>query len=129
MSANPTKLFTAYAGRAKVSEVERAKTERRSRARIGVHWPVRLFRTNPPETLETITQNLSSCGFYCHAEIPLAVGEVMSCTIRIPAHDPSGKEIDRLLDCTVRITRVEAAGGEGIFGIACQLEDYHVVRT
>ena len=129
MSANPIELFTAYAGRANVADVERTTTDRRARARINVHWPVRLFRTTPPETVETITQNLSSRGFYCYAKNPLSVGEVLSCTIRIPAHDPGGKEMNRLLDCTVRITRVEETQEEGMFGIACRLEDYHVVRT
>jgi hypothetical protein len=79
--------------------------------------------------VETMTKNLSSRGFYCYAKAPLGVGEIMSCTIRIPAHDPGGKEMDRLLDCTVRIIRVEPTTEDGVFGIACRLEDYHVVRS
>jgi hypothetical protein len=129
MSANPIELFSAYGGLTKVSNPEHApKPERRGRQRIHVHWPVRLFRDDPPETVESVTQNLSSRGFYCHSNVPLVVGEIMACTIRVPAHDPGGKEMDRLLDCTAMVTRVEAIA-DGNFGIACRLEEYHVART
>jgi hypothetical protein len=130
MSANPIELFTAYTGLNKLSEVERTgRPERRNRARIQVHWPVLFFRTDPPEAVESVTQNLSSRGFYCFSKVPLTVGEILACTIRVPAHDPAGKELDRQLDCKVRVTRVEADAAEGLFGIACRLEDYHVART
>ena len=130
MSANPIELFPAFVGLNKRPEGEHTgHSERRSRVRIRVHWPVLFFRTDPPETVESTTQNLSSRGFYCYSQVPLTVGETLVCTIRIPAHDPGCKEADRQLDCKIRVTRVEAEAAEGLFGIACRLEDYHVVRT
>ena len=125
MSANSIEMFTAQ-GFNKLRQAERTHhSERRSRVRLQVHWSVLLFRTDPPEVVESVTENLTSRGFYCFSKVPLVVGETMTCAIRIPAHDP-GKEMDRQLDCTVRVTRVEAGAAEGLYGIACRLEDYHV---
>ena len=122
-------LFTAYVGLNKLTDVERAgRPERRSRVRIQVHWPVLFFRSEPAEAVESLTQNLSSRGFYCFSKAPLTLGEVLACTIRVPAHDPSGKEMDRQLDCKVRVMRVEPAT-DGLYGIACRIEDYHVARS
>jgi hypothetical protein len=129
MSANPMELFTAYVGLNKLTDVERAgRPERRSRVRIQVHWPVLFFRSQPAEAVESLTQNLSSRGFYCFSKTPLTLGEVLACTIRVPAHDPSGKEMDRQLDCKVRVMRVEPTT-DGLYGIACRIEDYHVARS
>ena len=130
MSANPLELFTAYVGLNKPTEVERAgRSERRSRVRTQVHWPVLLFRSEPPEAVETLTQDLSSGGFYCLSRVPLIPGELLACTLKVPAHDPSGRELARQLDCRVRVIRVDPDSAEGLFGIACRIEDYHFAHA
>lgn len=130
MSANPIELFTAHVDQSQLSDVEGAgRPERRGRVRIQVPWPVLFFRTDPPQTVESVTQNLSSQGFYCLSKVPFRVDEVVACSIRVPAHDASAREVDRQLDCIARVTRVEPEAAEGLFGIACQLEDYHLART
>ena len=39
--------------------------DRRRRRRLPLHWPVRLFRQPGRSSAESITENLSSEGFYC----------------------------------------------------------------
>ena len=130
MYANPMELFTAYVGLNKPAEVTRVgRSERRSRVRTQVHWPVLLFRAAPSEAVESVTQNLSSGGFYCLSKVPLIPGELLACTIKVPAHDPSRKEPDRQLDCRVRVVRVESDAAGGLFGIACRIEDYHFAHS
>ena len=101
-------------------------SERRQRQRTLVHWPVLLFRDHAGEAIETTTQNLSSSGFYCQSRTPLAAGEFLFCTLRIPSHEASCRKC-RVLECRVRVTRAEPALTEGLFGIACRIEDYRFV--
>ncbi len=78
------------------------------------------------DSIETVTQNLSSSGFYCLCPQPLMPGETVVGTLRLPAYDP--KKEDRIisLECKSLVLRAEAAQ-DGLFGIACRIEDYHVV--
>src|SRR5579885_710339 len=104
MSANLLDFFSAYVDVA--HDAARAKTfpsERRRRARTRVHWPVLLFRSEAAEAISSVTQDLSSCGFYCLATTPVTSGEVLSCTIKVPTHDPNGKHLERYLECRVRV--------------------------
>lgn len=89
-----------------------------------VHWPVVFFHNHAGAAIETTTQNLSSCGFYCLSRTPLAAGEFLFCTLRVPSHEASSRKSVRVLECRVRVTRAEPALIEGFFGIACQIEDY-----
>jgi|SRR5271165_1474761 len=127
MSAtNPLEQITAYGGLNKPMEVARARRiERRKRARTNVHWPVLLIRTETLETVESITQDLSIDGFYCLSKMPFLLGESLICALQVPTHDPSGKELVRRLECTVRVLRTDSEVREGAYGIACRIEDYH----
>jgi len=102
------------------------RAERRTRVRTKLHWPVLFFPRGTAEAVGSITQNLSSSGFYCHSRIPITPGESLHCVLTIPSHDPSGHEKARLLECRVRVTRVEPGLTEDTFGIACQIQDYHL---
>lgn len=126
MSANPLDLFTTYAGAPNAPACVYA-TERRKRARIRVHWPVLLFRTAVPETIASVTIDLSSSGFYCCTDRALEPGEVLRCTIKIPSHDPSGKCLERNLDCRVHVVRVDRT--DSGFGVACHIDDYHIAES
>jgi hypothetical protein len=127
MSANPLELFTEIASLNKPAGLEERnafRVERRKWTRSKVHWPVVLFSNQVAEAIETITQNLSSGGFYCLSKTSFTVGENVICTLRVPTHDPHRKERERLLECRVRVVRVEAL--DECFGLACQMEDYRI---
>lgn len=99
--------------------------ERRRRARSSVQWPVQLFRNAGDGTVvETITRNLSSCGFYCLSERAFEVGESLFCAMRIPLNGAEGPE--GRLECRVIVVRVEEKLESDLYGIACATEDYHV---
>jgi hypothetical protein len=129
MSANPLELFPAYPGPRKPAvldidrDVER-RSERRGRIRTTVHWPVRFFRNHTGEAVETLTQDLSSGGFYCLSPTPFVLGERLVCVLRVPTHRPGGKEADQTLECKVQVMRVDPAVQEEFYGIACRIEDY-----
>jgi hypothetical protein len=126
MSANFSEIFTAYP----VVRTREASTpfpsERRKRPRIQVHWPVLLFRNHAADAVVSTTLNLTSIGFYCLSAVPFAPGETLMCTLKVPVHDPSGKHFDRNLECRVRVLRVDTQSSEGKFGLACQIDDYHL---
>lgn len=103
------------------------KTERRARTRTQVHWPVLLLRDCDGKAIETVTQNLSSSGFYCLASAGLTPGERLFCTLRVPAHDPSNDGSAVSLECSAVVMRSELTPS-GAFGIALRIEDYHLGR-
>jgi len=129
MSANPLDIFSAHAGARELAAIESTfRPERRKWARTHVHWPVLLLRNHGADGIDTVTQNLSSNGFYCLSPEPLKPGESLMCTLKLPAHDPKGEERTLALECTVMVMRAEAAS-EGFFGIACRIDDYHLIRS
>ena len=127
MSANPLELFMTQAGTGTRPEVAALPLERRRRARTRVHWQVLLFRNQAAEAIASTTQDLSSSGFFCITAIPLIPGEVLTCALKVPAHDPNGKHLERNLECKVRVVRVAPQQQESAFGIACHIEDYRFV--
>jgi hypothetical protein len=125
MSANPLELFSVHGSLNKgVEGASPHVSERRLRARTRLHWPLLLFRNLRGEAIESITHDLSSGGFYCLAPIAFRIGEALTCSMKIPTHDPNGKRLERNLECRVRVVRVKPES-EGQFGVACQIEDYH----
>jgi len=100
------------------------QADRRNRIRTQVHFPVRFLPAGTMDVLETTTQNLSSDGFYCLIKSPFVPGESLECTLSLPAHQPHSTERMLLLECKVRIIRVEAPDGDGLYGIGCRIEDY-----
>jgi hypothetical protein len=99
--------------------------ERRKRVRVKVRWPLLLFRDDAAEAIESVTQDLSSMGFYCLSPKPFAAGESLVCALKVPMYDPIGEERTIAVECRVRVVRTEETG-DGGFGIACQIEDYHL---
>ena len=75
--------------------------------------------------METITEDLSSDGFYCLSKVPFAAGEMLFCTIHIPIAD-AGCGASHL-ECRVRVVRVEKSSADDKYGIACLTEDYDVI--
>ena len=99
--------------------------ERRKRPRTSVHWPVRLLKEGAASGIHTITHNLSSSGFYCLSATPLLPGEALLCILTVPAYDPRSQERTMTLECRALVMRAEATA-DGLFGIACRIEDYHL---
>lgn len=101
------------------------RLERRKRVRMQLHWPVCFSGIHAAGTIETKTRDLSSDGFYCLSKTPLVPGTLISCTLKVPAHDPFGDERMLPLECKIRVIRVEPKDEDGNFGIGCHIEDYH----
>jgi hypothetical protein len=126
MPANPIDLVTASIGtRENAMNDPTYRPERRRRARTLVHWRVLLFPEGGSDGIETVTQNLSSTGFYCLSATPFSPGESLFCSIIVPAHDSKSEVHSLALECTVQVMRAESASN-GLYGIACQIEDYHL---
>jgi hypothetical protein len=104
------------------------RPERRRRVRMRVHWPVSLVRNGESKAVETVTDNLSSSGFYCVSPAPLTPGESLVCILRAPAHDPTSEERAIALECRILVMRADATA-DGHFGIACLIEDYRVLQS
>ena len=102
------------------------RAERRKRARVRVRWRLVLSRDpSGEEAVETLTEDLSSDGFYCFSKVPFAAGELLFCKIHIPIAD-AGCGASHL-ECHARVVRVEKSSAEDNYGIACLTEDYDVV--
>ena len=130
MAGNPQEQFSAVVERLEVRETRTAdRLERRKRTRSQVHWPVCFFGVDTEHTVETVTQNLSSSGFRCILPVPLALGDLMICVLRVPSYQHSNHGRASSLECKIRIVRVEPADGPKSFGIACQIEDYRFVES
>jgi PilZ domain len=102
--------------------------ERRQRVRTSVHWPVLLFRSQRADAVESLTLDLSVSGFYCLSATPFAIGESLVGVLKMPAHNPNGRETECHLECRVQVVRVDANVAEGQFGVACRIEDYRFAR-
>ena len=89
-----------------------------------MRWSVLLRHRH--ESLESVTENLSSQGFYCFSRMPIAPGEVLECWLTIPTYDPTAERATVILECRVRVLRSEGASEEGPYGLACRIEDYHL---
>ena len=126
MSANALDIFTALAGAREDAIVDSAfRPERRSRIRTRLRWRVLLW-SHETEAIETVTENLSSSGFYCFCRKPLTPGESIISVLLLPSHNPGGEDRPLSLECKVTIMRA-APTLDGLFGIACRIEDYSLI--
>jgi hypothetical protein len=102
---------------------------RRKRTRAQLHWPLSFPLTGTAETVQTMTQDLSSDGFYCIANARFVPGEARHCTLLVPTHHPGGENSPLHVLCKVRIIRVEVTGERGFYGVGCQIMDYRLVNS
>jgi len=101
--------------------------ERRKRTRVQVHWQLCFYLPESTETVNAVTQDLSSDGFYCQANSVFIPGELRICTLHVPTHDPNERDFVRPVLCRVRVIRVEALAEQGLYGVGCRIEDYSFV--
>ena len=124
MSATFLEFFPGEVNPGRPTKIDTTtRLERRKRVRAGIHWPLVLFRANRSQTIETVTQNLSSGGFYCRLDSPFVPGERLVCSLKVPNVELAEQE--RRLECEIRVVRVDCSGTS--YGIAFQIEDYRVV--
>jgi hypothetical protein len=102
-----------------------ATHERRKRTRIALHWPVYLYRDPGYPSVESMTENLTSNGFYCVTKEPFQPGEHLECLIAIPEGAFSYAAAPIRLQCRVKVVRVESQTGS--FGLGCAIEDYELL--
>jgi hypothetical protein len=102
--------------------------DRRRRARVGLHYAVRLSRPDQFRSVKTRTDNLSSTGFFCTSDQPFWPGEHLNCEIVIPSKELGYNSVDLVLHHRVTVVRVEIKGIEPGFGVACEFDDNPTVN-
>ena len=98
--------------------------DRRKRKRVAVHWAVRLSRQPGTPPAESVTENLSSEGFYCIIRERFKPGERLQYVMDIPGENVGSSEPFLILQGHVTVMRVEYL--EGGLGLGCHIEDYAV---
>jgi hypothetical protein len=101
-----------------------ATIDRRKRQRVPLHWSVQLARKVGTQTVETVTENLSSEGFFCIIKEQFKQGERLHCVIITDEILDSADSRIRV-HCDVTVRRVEELA-EG-FGMACHIENYSIL--
>lgn len=126
LPVNPLEVLGPSGRRGSPAIAKSAPSERRKWGRVNVHWPIVLFPSQSGEdAVQTITENLSSQGFYCLSRKPFTVGELLLCTIQIPVNDFGAGASH--LECQVRVVRVEKEAADDQYGIGCRMEDYRFI--
>jgi hypothetical protein len=104
------------------------EADRRRRVRVALSLVVYVYVDGASDPIIGSTKNLSSGGFYCHLNQPLAIGESVRALIMIPAYSPVNRDEAMSLECSSRVIRVEPLDSKG-FGTACRIENYRVLAT
>jgi hypothetical protein len=98
--------------------------ERRDLQRLQMRCDVSLWKPSDGTFTRTITENLTSAGFYCQAEAAYVVGDELQATLEIPALHWNGRPGSSFrLQCQVEVLRVAAQES----GIACRIKAYTVL--
>ncbi len=103
--------------------------ERRRRVRADLHWAVQLVRHPSRAPIESVTDNLSSEGFYCRCDESFVPGEFLECRVLVPTQgrNPQGECLGLRLRCLVQVVRVDAPAADVRCGIGFHIEDYLVI--
>ncbi|MGA3040549.1 MAG: PilZ domain-containing protein [Bryobacteraceae bacterium] len=93
--------------------------------RVGLRWPLSIqMGQRDARVLSTVTENLSSQGFCCVVNEPVAAGERVACILQFPMRlDP---QISQALRCQAQVVWVRSMH-DGRFSIGCRIRDYTVV--
>jgi hypothetical protein len=99
--------------------------ERRVSRRVRLRWPLAILKGQmDARVLSSITENLSSHGFRCVVDEPLAAGDSVACILRFPIRpDPP---LSQALHCQAQVVWVIGMD-DGRFSIGCRIHDYTVV--
>jgi len=106
--------------------IPKVQTDRRSRQRLQVRWPIRLMAANT--VVQTQTIDVSRDGFYCYSTSAFSPGADIRAVIEIPCPCDLSAAPALVLRCDVCVIRVEfKADGSG-YGLGCKILDYCVCR-
>ena len=105
------------------------RQDRRKRVRTKLCWALEVYSERSAVSVQTKTEDLSSSGLYFLSPTAFGCGESLIGRLTTPTHDPSGRELTLTLECRLRVVRAAARGDTESFGVGCQIEDYHLVRT
>jgi hypothetical protein len=99
--------------------------ERRVSRRVRLRWHLSILKgQRDARVLSTVTENLSSRGFRCVVDEPLAAGESVACILRFPIrHDLL---MSQALRCQAQVIWVRGMD-DGRFSIGCRIHDYTAV--
>ena len=96
--------------------------------RVPLHWTVYLACTGSQHRLRATTRNISSDGFYCVLDQPLKLGDRIDCDIVVPTHLSRNPNEVAYLRCRALVACVEDLGVGAGFGVACEIEDFHLIH-
>ena len=98
--------------------------DRRTQLRVQLRCKVHFLRQGSSAQIHGETRDISSGGFYCFADEPLTLGEILVCDL-IMAAIPTGRKSQPLtLHSKVEVLRVEE--GKAGFGMGCRIQDYSI---
>lgn len=101
---------------------------RRKSTRVSLHWTVYLARDGSGPRWRTQTRNISPNGFYCVLGQLIEPGQKIECDIAVPVHNLRSPKEVAYLRCRAEVIRAENLASAGEFGLACRIEEYHIVR-
>lgn len=99
--------------------------ERRGRPRLGVEWPLHVWRSQE-DAADGVTANLSSSGVYWISTQRFSVGETLTAIVALGGLGADREPHKLLLRCELMVLRVEELAGRVSFGVACRIVDYSV---
>jgi hypothetical protein len=106
------------------------RDERRKVERLPLRWPVKLWQCGGTRIVESVTSNLSSCGFYCISQDAFSPGARLECAIDIPTQSRRVNQRVCIMHCHIIVVRVEPGGMEsGFFGLACRIQTYTLAAS
>lgn len=106
-----------------------AGIERRRSPRAILHWTLYLSCNGAKHPLRTESRDISRDGFYCLVDQPIRPGERIKCDIVVPTHSLEDPDNVVYLRCDALTVRVEKIGENTQFGLACRIEDYHLIQN
>jgi len=92
-----------------------------------LHWTLYLSCGTAVRPIRTESRDISRDGFYCLIDQPVRPGERIHCDIVLPTHSLQESDGVVFLRCSAVAVRVEKLVDEAEFGLACRIEDYHIV--
>ena len=127
MSPRPADAKVDYPGINKIHRSSPKIMERRRRVRFEVRWPVAIWASDSNAPVETVTTDLSSDGFHCLSPVPFEPSSLLACRLTIPEMgNQAGNGKRRVLECQVRVIRLEPPNKDGDFGLGCRIENFRI---
>jgi hypothetical protein len=88
-----------------------------------------MCRSESSEAFPAETRDISSDGFFCYADEPFGIGEILHCLIMLP--DPAGSESGSgvCIEGTAEVVHIVADGSPSSFGLGCRIREFKIVSA